>query len=62
MAIKENMPLSRVVRLLREDDKFYIFKVLDKNMQVRGSFDEQRLQKELITRKNDCTAGEILAV
>ncbi len=60
LAIKEDMRLSGVLRLLKDDNKFYIFKVLDKNMQVKGSFDEQMLQQEMIRRKNDCTAGEIL--
>ena len=53
------MKLSRIVRLLKDDDKYYVFKVLDKNMQVKGSFDEQYLQSEILKRKIDCSAGEL---
>lgn len=60
VAIRDDMKLSSVLRLLREDDKYYVFKVLNKDMQVKGSFDEHTLQAEIVKRQSGCTAGDIL--
>lgn len=60
LAIREDMKLTRIIKLLKDDDKYYVFKVLDKNMQVRGGFDEQFLQKEILNRSVECTAGDLL--
>jgi hypothetical protein len=34
--------------------------VLDKNMQVKGDFDEQFLQQEILKRSVECTAGDLI--
>lgn len=60
LAIREDMKLTRIIKLLKEDDKYYVFKVLDKNMQVKGDFDEQFLQKEILKRSVECTAGDLI--
>ena len=60
LAIREDMKITRIIKLLKDDDKYYVFKVLDKNMQVKGDFDEQFLQQEILKRSVECTAGDLI--
>ncbi|MDD6203869.1 MAG: site-2 protease family protein [Firmicutes bacterium] len=60
LAIRQDMKISGVLRLLKDDDKYYVFKVLDGNMQVTGTFDERLLQQEMLRRSSDCTVKEML--
>ena len=61
VAIRDSMPLSGALRLLNDPDRYYVFRVLDDDMRIRGSFDEQQL-KSCISDAGcaDSTAGELV--
>ena len=61
LAIRDNMPLSGALRLLKDPDRYYVFRVLDDDMRIKGSFDEQQL-KSCISDAGytDGTAGELV--
>lgn len=60
VAIRDGMPLSGALRLLKDPDRYYVFRVLDDDMRIKGSFDEQQL-KSCISDAGytDSTAGEL---
>ena len=61
VAIRDSMPLSGALRLLNDPDRYYVFRVLDDDMRIKGSFDEQQL-KSCISDAGcaDSTAGELV--